>query len=89
MNSSQSKQTLDIILAEIRELKLAMVSASRRLLPINEAAAYLGISPKTIRNGLGRKAVKPFPVKPVKIGSRVLFKREDLESYVNTLNKEQ
>ncbi len=60
-------------------------ATSKRLLPIPEAAAYLGISPKTIRNGLGPRAAKPFPVKAVRLGGRVLFRREDLDQYVDRL----
>jgi hypothetical protein len=49
------------------------------------AAEYLSISPKTIRNGLGPKAPKPFPVRPKRFGKRVLFDIKDLEKYVDGL----
>jgi len=51
-----------------------------RLLNIEEAAKFLGIAAKTIRNGLGPKAPKPFPVRPKKLGKRVLFDIRDLDA---------
>jgi hypothetical protein len=56
-----------------------------RLLSVEQAAGYLSISPKTIRNRLGPKAPHPFPVKPKRIGRRVLFDVRDLDSYVDSL----
>jgi hypothetical protein len=58
-----------------------------RLLSVDLAAAYLSISPKTIRNGLSKDAEKPFPVKPKKYGKRVLFDIYDLDAYVDGLPK--
>jgi hypothetical protein len=57
-----------------------------RLLSVEGAAKYLSISPKTIRNRLGPKAPDPFPVKPKRIGKRVLFDVEDLDAYVDALS---
>lgn len=66
-----------------------MNNIKQRLLSVPEAASYLGISPKTIRNGLGRKAVKPFPVMPKRIGKRVLFDVRDLDAFINAMPKNQ
>lgn len=57
----------------------------KRLLNVNDTAKYLGIAPKTIRNGLGPKAPNPFPVKPKRIGRRVLFDVKDLEAFADSL----
>jgi hypothetical protein len=76
------------ILKELRQLRAELKAPAKRLLTVEEAAHYLGISPKTIRNGLGRKAVKPFPVKPVRVAGRVLFRIEDLGAYVDGLGVE-
>jgi hypothetical protein len=57
----------------------------KRLMSIEDAARFLSIAPKTIRNGLGQRAVKPFPVKPKRIGKRVLFDVKDLNAYVDAL----
>ena len=59
-----------------------------KLLGIDQAAEYLSISPKTIRNGLGRKSPCPFPVKHKKFGRRILFDRDDLDAYANSLGHE-
>ena len=56
-----------------------------RLLPINEAAAYCGLAPKTLRNRLGRRAEHPFPVKPKRIGRKILFDRRDLDRFIDSL----
>lgn len=59
-----------------------------RLLGVEQAAAYLSLSPKTIRNGLARDAERPFPVKPKRYGRRVLFDIRDLDAYVDALPSE-
>ena len=57
----------------------------QRLMDIVETAKYLSISPKTIRNRIGRRAGNPFPVKPKRIGTRVLFDVKDLDRYIDAL----
>jgi hypothetical protein len=57
----------------------------KRLYSIEEAADYLAISPKTIRNGLGRRAKKPFPVPHKKWGRRVVFHIKDLRAFADNL----
>ena len=57
-----------------------------RLLGVADAARYLGISAKTIRNRLGPRAKVPFPVKPNRIGRKVLFEREDLDAFADGLS---
>jgi len=57
----------------------------KRLYSIEEAADYLAIAPKSIRNGLGRKAKKPFPVPYKKWGRRVVFDIEDLDNFAGSL----
>lgn len=65
--------------------ELPKMLAPKALYTIDEAAHYLGLAPKTIRNGLGPRAEKPFPIKPVRVGGRVVFKKEDLDSFVDGL----
>ncbi len=55
------------------------------LMDIETAAKYLSISPKTIRNGTGRRSEQPFPVRHVKYGRRVLFRKADLDKFVDAL----
>jgi excisionase family DNA binding protein len=57
----------------------------KRLLTIKETAAYLGISPRTIYNGVAPKSKTPFPIKPKRWGKRVLFDIKDLDRYVDSL----
>jgi len=59
-----------------------------RLLSVEQAARFLGIAPKTLRNRIGPRAKHPFPVRPKKIGRRVLFDRRDLNTYVDNLPHE-
>jgi predicted DNA-binding transcriptional regulator AlpA len=56
-----------------------------RLLNVKQTAAYLGIAEKTIRNRICRRAENPFPVKPKRIGKRVLWDRKDLDHYIDSL----
>lgn len=56
-----------------------------RMLSVEEAAQYIGLAAKTIRNRIGRKAMIPFPVKPKRIGGRVLFDLRDLDAYLDGL----
>ena len=54
----------------------------KRLLSIEETAEILGISPRTIYNGVAPKAKRPFPIKPKRVGRLVKFRIEDVESYI-------
>ena len=57
----------------------------KRLLSVEEAAEYLGISPRTIYNAVAPKSKNPFPVKPKRVGKLVKFDIRDLEKYVESL----
>ena len=58
---------------------------AKLLLSVDEVGHLLGIAPKTIYNGIGRKAKSQFPVKHFKVGRLVKFKRADVEAYVEGL----
>ncbi|MCE5335255.1 MAG: helix-turn-helix domain-containing protein [Desulfobacteraceae bacterium] len=60
-------------------------TGKRRLLPIEEAAAYLGLSPRTLYNGCGRRSKTPFPVRPKRIGRKLLWDVRDLDAYIDSL----
>ena len=60
-------------------------TSRKRLLTVPEAAKYLSISPQHIYNGISRNALKPFPIKPKRIGGSVRFDIRDLEAYVDNL----
>jgi predicted DNA-binding transcriptional regulator AlpA len=57
----------------------------KRLLSVEEAAAYLGISPRSLYNQVAPRAKNPFPVKPKRIGKLVKFDRKDLDAWIATL----
>jgi predicted DNA-binding transcriptional regulator AlpA len=59
--------------------------AGKRLISVEEAAKYLGISPRTIYNAVAPKSKNPFPVKPKRVGKLVKFDIRDLERYVESL----
>ncbi len=80
-----AKDPIEQLLDEVRELRREIRRGSKRLFTVPETAYYLGVAPKSIRNGLGPKAMKPFPVRPVRVAGRVLFRREDLEKFCDVL----
>ena len=57
----------------------------KRLLNVEEAAAYLNLSPRTLYNGIAPKSKNPMPIKVRRIGKLVKFDIRDLESYVDSL----
>lgn len=67
------------------ERTVYMSEIQKRLLSVEEAAVFLGISARTIYNGIAPKAKKPFPVKAKRIGKLVKFDLRDLESYIEGL----
>lgn len=58
---------------------------SKRLLDVEETAKFLGLKPRTIYNRVAPKAKDPFPVKPRRIGRKVLFDIRDLEAFVSSI----
>jgi hypothetical protein len=83
--SKMQVPNLQTVLTELRKLRAEIKAPPKRLLTVEQTAHYLGLAPKTIRNGLGPKAQKPFPVKPVRLAGKVLFRLEDLDSYIDSL----
>ncbi len=57
----------------------------KRLFRVPEAASYLGISPRTIYNGVAPKSKDPFPVRHKKMGKVILFEKGDLDTYADSL----
>jgi len=62
------------------------MSTEKRLLSVEEAACYLGLSPRTLYNGVAPKSKKPFPIKPKRIGGAVRFDIRDLERFIDTVD---
>lgn len=61
------------------------MSKPKRLFRVVEAAEYLGIAPRTIYNGIGPRTKTPFPVRHKKQGKVVLFEKEDLDRYADSI----
>ncbi len=57
----------------------------KRLLSVRETAEYLGISPRSIYNMIGRKAKRSFPIKPKRVGRLVKFDLKDVEAFIEGL----
>jgi len=87
MRSSPPKPegSLAQVLQELRELRRLVQAPAPRLLTVEQAARYLGLAVKTVRNSLGPRAARPFPVQPVRLAGRVLFKVADLDGLIASL----
>jgi excisionase family DNA binding protein len=57
----------------------------KKRLTVEEAAAYLNISPRTIYNGICRKAKRPFPIRVRRIGRLCRFHIDDLARNIDSL----
>lgn len=57
----------------------------KRLFRVPEAAAYLGLAPRTLYNGIAPKSKQPFPVRFKKQGKVILFEKKDLDEYVDSI----
>ena len=55
-----------------------------RLLCVKDAAKYLGLATKTLRNRLSDK-IKPFPVRPRYYGGKPLFEVKELDDFIDSL----
>jgi|PlaIllAssembly_1097288.scaffolds.fasta_scaffold768617_3 predicted DNA-binding transcriptional regulator AlpA len=63
--------------------------ARKRLLSVEDAARYLGLSPRTVYNGIAPKSKDPFPVQPKRYGRRRLFDIRDLDAFADSLSVEK
>jgi len=70
-------------LPESSEIKVA--PALKRLLSVEEAATYIGLSPRTLYNAVAPKSKFPFPIRAKRIGKLVRFDIRDLDKYVDSL----
>jgi len=81
-NRQHQEPTLSSILEEVRQLREGLKSRDRALFTIRQAAVFLGMAEKTLRNRLSDGS---FPLRPVRLSGRPLFKRRDLENLVDNL----
>lgn len=60
-----------------------MAKTENRYMSLTEAAEYIGIAGKTLYNRLAGYTNKPFPVKPKRVGGRIIFDRKKLDAYMD------
>ena len=65
--------------------KLKIETVEKRLYSVVETAEILNISPRSIYNAIHRKASKPFPIKPKRVGRLVKFDIKDIKAYLDSL----
>lgn len=53
-----------------------------KLISAQEAADALGIALRTLYNRTQRKAERPFPIRPIRVGRKLLFKTEDIQKFI-------
>ena len=80
--NNRREPTLATILEEVRQLREDMKERDRALLTVRQAAVFLGLAEKTLRNRISDGS---FPLRPVRLSGRPLFKRRDLEDLVDSL----
>jgi hypothetical protein len=56
------------------------------MLSVQDAAIYLGLSPRTLYNGVAPGSKNPFPVRPKRYGKKVLFDIQDLDKFCDSLS---
>jgi len=59
-----------------------------RMLSYRDAAFYIGIAEKTLRNRCSRKAKHPLPFKPKRVAGKPVFDRLELDRYCDSLASE-
>lgn len=59
--------------------------SGKRLLNVEEAAIYLGLSARTLYNRCAPKAADPFPVKPKRVGKALRFDIRELDRFIDSL----
>ena len=60
-------------------------NVNKKLLTLEETAAYLRISPQTIYNQIHRRAKRKFPIPCKRVGRSIRFALCDVEAYVDGL----
>ena len=68
-----------------KRLLSVQATAAKRMLSVPEAAAYLGLSPRTLYNGTAPKSKNPFPVRVKRYRKKVLFDIRDLDKFCDSL----
>lgn len=59
----------------------------KRLYSVKEVAFMLGLSAASLRNKIAPKALRPFPIRPIRVGGSVRFDIQDIEAYLQLQKK--
>lgn len=54
----------------------------KELFTVKETAIILGVSERTIYNQTHKKAVRRFPIEPVRVGRALRFRRVEIEQII-------
>ena len=73
-----------LLIGKMTDKNISQTEVTKRLLTINETAKYLGISPRTIYNGISRKSKVKFPISPKRVGRAVRFDLKDLNRFIES-----
>ena len=60
-----------------------------RMLSYRDAALYIGIAEKTLRNRTSRRAKNPLPFKPKRVAGKPVFDRLELDRFCDSLKDEE
>ena len=69
----------------VEQAKVKVYQEPRMLLSVEETARRLSIAPRTIYNGIGRRAKVRFPIPVKRFGKRPLFDSRDVEAFIDSL----
>lgn len=70
---------------EVQALRRELKAGPVGFLDVREAARFLGLAERTVRKRSAPKSENPLPVKAIRQGSKVLFRREDLQAYADSM----
>jgi excisionase family DNA binding protein len=68
----------------LHELRIGGGMVERRMMTIDELAQYLNISKYKIYRGINSKTEDSFPVKPLRIGRKILFDKKAVDRYIES-----
>jgi len=66
-------------------VKVKVETVRPRLMSLEDAAKYLGLAPKTLRNRMCPDAKNPLPIPWRKYGKKILFEVADLDRFADSL----
>ena len=62
------------------------LSIEPRMLSIEQAAKYIGLSKRTLYNRTAPKSKNPFPIRPKRTLGKPLFDKVELDKWLDTLD---